>query len=87
MAAVEAIYTSNVWRTRIRPQVLARDGYVCQIKSLRCTVEATEVDHIVAVVDGGDWYNLNNLRAACKQCNAGRGNGVRRGVGKPSREW
>jgi 5-methylcytosine-specific restriction endonuclease McrA len=62
------------WRNKLRPRILARDGYVCQIKGPGCTGEATEVDHIVPWLEGGDWFNEANLRAACTHCNRARAN-------------
>jgi 5-methylcytosine-specific restriction endonuclease McrA len=57
---------------KVRPQVLARDGYMCQVKSPVCTVKATCVDHIQDWKLGGAWYDPANLRASCKPCNAYR---------------
>jgi 5-methylcytosine-specific restriction endonuclease McrA len=59
------------WRA-IRPVILARDGYTCQIQGPRCTGTATTVDHITALADGGAMYDPTNLRAACQTCNCGR---------------
>lgn len=66
------VYDSVAWR-RVRRLVLVRDGGVCQIRGRPCTLVATEVDHVVSPVDGGDWFDPGNLRAACKPCNAERG--------------
>lgn len=57
------------WKT-IRKRVLERDGHTCQVRLPGCTTTATTVDHIVPVSWGGDWYALDNLRAACAGCNA-----------------
>lgn len=59
------------WR-RVRQFVLERDGYRCQINGPKCTKVATEADHIVEVELGGSWFDPDNLRAACRPCNAGR---------------
>jgi 5-methylcytosine-specific restriction endonuclease McrA len=48
--------------------VLLRDGYRCQIHGPRCTVYATQADHIIARADGGD-DTPANMRAACARCN------------------
>jgi 5-methylcytosine-specific restriction endonuclease McrA len=64
------------WRTRTRKTVLDRDGHECQIRGPRCEGVATEVDHIVPHVFGGD-SALDNLRAACKPCNAAAGSRAR----------
>jgi len=60
------------WRT-LRLRILMRDGYRCQINAKGCTQTADQVDHIVALVDGGEKYNPTNLRAACTHCNASLG--------------
>jgi hypothetical protein len=62
---------SGPWQ-RLRKQILERDQYLCQIQAPRCTTHATHVDHITPVTDGGAWWDTNNLRAACKNCNLGR---------------
>jgi hypothetical protein len=59
------------WR-RVRALVLERDGHRCQIKGGKCLGLATEVDHINPVELGGSWWDVDNLRAACKPCNVGR---------------
>jgi 5-methylcytosine-specific restriction endonuclease McrA len=56
------------WKA-LRLWVLDRDRGVCQIHGPKCTVWATDVDHIVARADGGDVWAPGNLRAACRQCN------------------
>lgn len=51
----------------IRAQVLARDGWMCQLRFVaRCTGTATDADHIMA----GDDHRLENLQAACRPCHA-----------------
>ena len=85
-------HSSPAWRA-VRRAVLERDGYVCQVRGPRCRVRATEGDHIVALEHGGAWYDLDNVRAACKTCNSGRmmREAARGAVGvsgrRPSREW
>ena len=66
---MSAVYHTRAWRA-IRPAILARDGYLCQIRGPRCTTRATEVDHIVPIVAGGAKFDASNLRAACKGCNS-----------------
>lgn len=65
-------YGTPQWK-RTRTLVLARDDHRCQIRGPRCRGYATEADHIEAVIDGGAFWQLTNLRAACRPCNAGRG--------------
>lgn len=52
------------WRTAIRPAVLARDEYKCQLRYEMCTVEAEDVDHI----EPGDDHRMENLQAVCNPC-------------------
>jgi 5-methylcytosine-specific restriction endonuclease McrA len=54
---------------KIRLIVLARDGYVCYY----CGQDATTVDHIVSIKNGGDPVNPENLLACCKRCNSAKG--------------
>ena len=62
---------NHEWR-KVRRQILARDGYRCQIGDTTCTKHATEVDHIIPIADGGPRLDPTNLRASCSQCNAAR---------------
>ena len=57
---------------KVRKLILERDHHLCQINGPRCTTTATDVDHIISWQNGGAWYDLNNLRAACARCNRGR---------------
>lgn len=47
--------------------VLRRDGCVCAY----CGAAATEVDHIVPLIQGGS-NDPGNLAAACRPCNGGK---------------
>ena len=55
------------WR-KLRSQVLARDGGLCQ-ECLRQgrTVAATDVDHVVPKSRGGT-DDMSNLQALCREC-------------------
>lgn len=55
------------WK-RTRTRVLKRDGYECQIRGLRCLVDATEVDKVVPLSLGGSDVDEGNLRAVCAPC-------------------
>lgn len=82
---------------RVRPLILQRDGFRCQINGPNCTRTATEVDHIVSIREGGALLDPANLRASCKTCNVGRANRHRarlanlalegRDTPPPSRTW
>ena len=58
---------------RLRKVILIRDGYRCHW----CGAVATEVDHVRPLVFGGPRLEPTNLVAACKRCNARRGQAVR----------
>lgn len=76
----DPVYRTRRWRT-VRLEVLERDGWRCQLcgepidqhAPPRSPRSAT-VDHVVAVLDGGSWYNPANLRAAHLICNSTRAN-------------
>jgi 5-methylcytosine-specific restriction endonuclease McrA len=70
----ESPYKDPRWR-RIRKVVLARDGYVCQIRGPRCTTTATQADHVVSWRELPEerWLDVTLLRAACRSCNAQKG--------------
>jgi 5-methylcytosine-specific restriction protein A len=63
---------SNEWQA-LRRLILGRDHYRCQINGPLCRHTATEVDHILSPLEGGDFWDTTNLRGSCKPCNAGRG--------------
>lgn len=101
MGERNGFYSTPAWR-RLRVHVLERDGHLCQIRGPKCQLDATEVDHIVPLVDGGAKLDAANCRASCAKCNRGRGARMMRdrfewakrslaGDGEseagPSREW
>ena len=57
----------------LRVQVLARDGYHCLMCGRSKDEVALEVDHLVAVANGGT-DELHNLATLCRDCNAGKSN-------------
>ncbi|RIS13062.1 HNH endonuclease [Mycobacteroides abscessus] len=60
--------STTEWKQQ-RIKCLQRDERKCQIRGPRCTVIATEVDHVTAVAFGGS-DDLGNLQAACHNCHA-----------------
>jgi 5-methylcytosine-specific restriction endonuclease McrA len=91
MALRDAVYGAT-WR-KVRLAVLERYGYLCQIRGEGCRLVADQVDHVVAVVQGGSAFDPENLRASCALRNARRGGvlgasrAARFSERRPSREW
>ena len=87
-------YCDPRWK-QVRLKVLARDNHTCQIRGPRCTSRATQADHVIPIEEGGPPFDEANLRAACRPCNAGRGQARlaaaaklnRQTASTPSREW
>jgi 5-methylcytosine-specific restriction endonuclease McrA len=79
-------YNSRLYQ-RLRPIVLAEAGGRCEWPG--CYNEATTVDHIIPVDQGGT-NERRNLRASCVGCNS-RGGAAQtnqaRSLGTPSRVW
>jgi 5-methylcytosine-specific restriction endonuclease McrA len=61
-------YSTAAWR-RTRRRVILRAGGVCQIGGPRCTEIATTAHHVVPTSQGGAFFDLQNLQAACAPCN------------------
>lgn len=59
------------WNT-IRKRIFERDNRQCQIQGPRCTQYATHIDHIIPTRQGGPWWDPDNLRASCQNCNLDR---------------
>lgn len=56
---------------RLRFDVFKRDQFTCQYCGQKAPEVVLEIDHIVAVANGGE-NDILNLRTACKACNAGK---------------
>ena len=57
---------------KVRWHVLARDSFTCQYCGRKPPDVVLEVDHVTSVADGGS-NEMDNLVAACAQCNRGKG--------------
>jgi len=57
----------RAWQ-RTRERIFARDGYVCQLRLIRCTGAAEVVDHKLNRARGGS-DDDSNLQTACRPCN------------------
>ena len=92
-APVTRCYDSTIWRKSVRPAVLARDGYRCRVEIAPgriCGRLAREAGHRIALVDGGEPFQLGNLEAQCRAHNAADGGRIARRralVGRNSRRW
>ena len=62
------IYNTARWQ-RVR-RLKLRETPLCEYCPGVCRKVATEVDHYVAIEDGGAPYDLANLRSACKPCHS-----------------
>lgn len=71
MSTAWAKGSTTRWRT-FRLSILNRDRWRCTIRADGCLGAANEVDHIIPLQMGGQKYDPNNCRAACKPCNLGR---------------
>lgn len=86
-------YDRAIWRSGVRPAVLARDGFRCQVEIATgriCGRLAREAGHRRALVDGGEPYQMANLEAQCRAHNALDGARIanrRRQLGGGSRQW
>ena len=54
---------------KFRRTILERDAFVCHW----CGGEATSVDYLRALIDGGEPFDQANAVAACLRCNSRRG--------------
>lgn len=51
---------------KVKKKIIERDKSICQI--CKTKTEKPEVDHIKAIVNGGDEWDENNLRVLCHPC-------------------
>ncbi|RUP35021.1 MAG: HNH endonuclease [Mycolicibacterium sp.] len=58
--------STREWKAQ-RAKALQRDGHWCTIRGPRCTVYATQVDHVKPVHLGGT-DELTNLASVCEPC-------------------
>jgi 5-methylcytosine-specific restriction endonuclease McrA len=58
---------------KFRLAILERDDYRCHWNLPGCEKQASQVDYIRALVDGGTPYDPENAVASCRSCNAKRG--------------
>jgi 5-methylcytosine-specific restriction endonuclease McrA len=62
-------YSTSAWQ-RLRKQVLARDGYQCQLQGARCRGIANTVHHrLHSSTHPHLFWDPSNLEASCGPCN------------------
>ena len=65
-----SIYGTSKWR-RVRLEILTCDSYTCQIYLPGvCSLRASMVEDVIPIAEGGEPYDVTNLRAACGPCNS-----------------
>src|SRR3989338_945277 len=52
--------------SNIRLKILRRDDYSC----VKCGGLAIDVDHVIAIVNGGAEFDESNLQSLCRPCHA-----------------
>ncbi|OBJ49543.1 HNH endonuclease [Mycobacterium sp. 1423905.2] len=85
--ASSRITGTRQWRERIKPAILKRDQYRCQIRYEGiCTGTATVVDKIIPAAQRPDLAtDPLNCRGACQQCNDHKALTADRGLPEPPR--
>ena len=69
------------WRS-VRRAALDRDGWRCRTCN---RAGRLEVDHVLAVVDGGPKYDVDNTQTLCRECHRAKTDKERRERGQLSR--
>jgi 5-methylcytosine-specific restriction protein A len=62
------LYRTKRWRNTRAAQL--RRHPLCQCPDPSCELIATDVDHLVAIADGGDPWNPANLQSLTRECHA-----------------
>lgn len=68
--AIRKIRNSRRWRDQVRPRQLRDFPYCVCCDALGRLREATQVDHIVPLSEGGEPYEPSNLQSLCIHCHA-----------------
>lgn len=59
------VYNLRAWAVA-RAQQLANEPLCRVCSALGKTTPAAEIDHIIPISQGGDWFNAENLQSLCK---------------------
>mgnify|MGYP006286871809 CR=1 FL=1 len=66
-SCMEDFNRNNSWFF-VRKDVLRRDNYRCSICRRRFRKSELQIDHIIPVRMGGQYFDKANLRTLCKEC-------------------
>lgn len=67
----------------VRIRVMKRDRFQCTYCGVPGTDAELEIDHIIAVSNGGS-HHISNLTTACRACNQEKGAGAMKAQSRPS---
>ena len=79
------LYDSIRWR-QLRAVKLARSPMCEECLTMGRDVPATDVDHVVAIANGGGALDLANLRSLCRKCHSRKTAEMDRGFGNARRQ-
>jgi 5-methylcytosine-specific restriction enzyme A len=66
-ACMNQFNRNNTWFF-VRKDILVRDNYKCSICKERFKKSKLDVDHIIPLQMGGNFFEKENLRTLCKEC-------------------
>jgi len=66
--AFEKYHYFNFTWSGIRESVWKRDGKKCVKCGRVLSLNDAQIDHVVAIINGGDYFDKDNLQTLCKEC-------------------
>jgi len=79
-------YSSKKWR-RVRESKLSINPLCQDCETLEIIEPANHVDHVIAINDGGELFDLDNLRSLCLRCHSRKTVYRDGGLGQKKREY
>ncbi len=67
-----SVYNSRRWRDVVQPAQLRREPLCRMCKARGHVRQATEVDHVVRISEGGDPWDQANLQSLCHDCHSSK---------------